>query len=95
MEETNIRGVEDAVNVSAPTEDRNPASVHIDRLPTLEVLQLLNAEDSTVPTAVSAVLPELARLVDARRRADPGGRRGALLRGRDVRAGSPCSTPRS
>ena len=65
MEETNIRSVEDAVNVSAPTEDRNPASVHIDRLPTLEVLQLLNAEDSTVPTAVSAVLPELARLVDA------------------------------
>lgn len=64
MEETTIRSVEDAVNVSAPTEDRNPASLHIDRIPTLEVLQLLNAEDATVPTAVSAVLPELARLVD-------------------------------
>jgi N-acetylmuramic acid 6-phosphate etherase len=64
VEESNIRGVPDSVNVSAPTEERNPASVHIDRLPTLEVLQLLNAEDSTVPTAVSAVLPELARLVD-------------------------------
>ncbi len=64
VEETNIRSVDDAVNVSAPTEDRNPASVHIDTLPTLEVLRLLNAEDATVPTAVSAVLPELARLVD-------------------------------
>jgi N-acetylmuramic acid 6-phosphate etherase len=64
MEETNIRSVDNAVNVSAPTEDRNPASVHIDRIPTIEVLQLLNAEDATVPTAVSAVLPELARLVD-------------------------------
>ena len=64
VEETNIRIVADAVNVSAPTEERNPASVHIDRLPTLEVLRLLNAEDATVPTAVSAVLPDLARLVD-------------------------------
>lgn len=64
VEETNIRNVADAVNVSAPTEERNPASVHIDQLPTLEVLRLLNAEDATVPTAVSAVLPALARLVD-------------------------------
>jgi N-acetylmuramic acid 6-phosphate etherase len=64
MEESNIRSVSDAVNVSAPTEDRNPASVHIDKLPTLEVLELLNAEDATVPTAVGAVLPDLARLVD-------------------------------
>jgi N-acetylmuramic acid 6-phosphate etherase len=64
LEESNIRSVSDAVNVSAPTEDRNPASVHIDKLPTLEVLELLNAEDATVPTAVGAVLPDLARLVD-------------------------------
>jgi N-acetylmuramic acid 6-phosphate etherase len=64
MEESNIRSVSDAVNVSAPTEDRNPPSVHIYKLPTLEVLELLNAEDATVPTAVGAVLPDLARLVD-------------------------------
>lgn len=63
-EETNVRGVGDTVNVSAPTEERNPASVHIDTLPTLEVLELLNAEDATVPAAVAAVLPDLARLVD-------------------------------
>ena len=52
------------MNVSAPTEDRNPASVHIDTLPTLEVLRLLNAEDSTVRRPCLAVLPDLARLVD-------------------------------
>ena len=63
--ETNIRNVGDAVFVSAPTEERNPASVEIDRVPTLEVLRLLNAEDTRVPAAVAEVLPELALLVDA------------------------------
>ncbi|MDQ6714638.1 MAG: N-acetylmuramic acid 6-phosphate etherase [Actinomycetota bacterium] len=54
----------DAVRVSAPTERRHPASVGIDRASTLEVLQLLNAEDATVARAVAAVLPELAALAD-------------------------------
>ncbi|MDQ6714988.1 MAG: N-acetylmuramic acid 6-phosphate etherase [Actinomycetota bacterium] len=54
----------DVVRVSAPTESRHPASVGIDRASTLEVLQLLNAEDATVAGAVEAVLPELAALVD-------------------------------
>jgi N-acetylmuramic acid 6-phosphate etherase len=54
-----------AVDVTAPTEERNAASVGLDEMSTLEVLELLNAEDSTVPAAVRPVLPELARLVDA------------------------------
>ena len=37
----------------------------IDTLPTLGVLQLLNAEDEIVPGAVRAVLPALADVVDA------------------------------
>lgn len=57
--------MENVVDVTAPTEERNPASVGIDRMTTLEVLQLLNTEDATVPAAVRLVLPELARLVDA------------------------------
>lgn len=65
VEETNIARVSDVVHVSAPTEERNPASVGIDRMSALEVLQLLNVEDTSVPAAVRAVLPELARLVDA------------------------------
>ncbi|MQA05661.1 MAG: N-acetylmuramic acid 6-phosphate etherase [Streptosporangiales bacterium] len=50
--------------VDAPTEERNPRTTEIDRLPTLDVLRLLNHEDSLVSPAVAAVLPELARAVD-------------------------------
>jgi N-acetylmuramic acid 6-phosphate etherase len=64
-QELTVARVDDVVNVAAPTEERNPASVGIDRMTTLEVLQLLNTEDTTVPAAVRVVLPELARLVDA------------------------------
>ena len=55
----------EAVHVAAPTEERNPASLGIDRMSSLQVLELLNVEDTTVPAAVRVVLPELARLVDA------------------------------
>jgi N-acetylmuramic acid 6-phosphate etherase len=48
----------------ARTEERNPRSVAIDRIPTLDVLRMINAEDQAVPIAVSDVLPELACAVD-------------------------------
>ncbi|MDQ2848807.1 MAG: N-acetylmuramic acid 6-phosphate etherase [Actinomycetota bacterium] len=65
----------DDVAVAAPTEERLAASVDIDRMPTLEVLRLINAEDATVAMAVSAVLPRLAELVDqAAARVRAGGR---------------------
>ncbi len=63
-EKTTIARVDDAVVVTAPTEERNPATVGIDRMSSLDVLRLLNAEDATVPAAVRLVLPELSRLVD-------------------------------
>lgn len=47
-----------------PTERRNPRSQHIDDLDTLEVLQLLNAEDRVAVEAAAAVLPDLAPVVD-------------------------------
>jgi N-acetylmuramic acid 6-phosphate etherase len=50
--------------VEAPTEERNPRTLDIDRLPTLAVLRLLNAEDARVPEAVERVLPALADAVD-------------------------------
>ena len=52
------------VRVESPTERRNPRTLDIDRLPTLDVLRLLNAEDLTAPAAVAAVLPGLAVVVD-------------------------------
>ncbi len=47
------------------TEARNPASEHLDRLSTLEMLTLINAEDATVASAVHAELPAIAKAVDA------------------------------
>ncbi|MEU6128630.1 N-acetylmuramic acid 6-phosphate etherase [Saccharopolyspora sp. NPDC047091] len=53
-----------AVRVNAPTERTNERTRDIDLLPTLDVLQVLNAEDRTVPEAVGRALPDLARAVD-------------------------------
>ncbi len=48
-----------------PTEARNPRSEHIDELPTLEMLRLINDEDAKVAAAVAAELPQIALAVDA------------------------------
>ncbi|MFI8854128.1 N-acetylmuramic acid 6-phosphate etherase [Streptomyces sp. NPDC053499] len=37
----------------------------IDQLPTLEIARIMNGEDSTVPAAVAAQLPEIAAAIDA------------------------------
>jgi N-acetylmuramic acid 6-phosphate etherase len=61
--------------VTAPTEARNPRTVGIDQVPILALLHMLNAEDTLVPGAVAAVLPELAAVVDvAAKRIGTGGR---------------------
>ncbi|MFC7531626.1 N-acetylmuramic acid 6-phosphate etherase [Actinoplanes sp. GCM10030250] len=46
------------------TEQRNPRSASIDRMSTVELLSLINAEDRQVPAAVAAVLPALAAAVE-------------------------------
>lgn len=52
------------IDCELPTEGRNPRTLDVDTLPTLEVLRLINSEDATVPMAVASVLPDVARLVD-------------------------------
>jgi N-acetylmuramic acid 6-phosphate etherase len=47
------------------TESRNPASEHIDTLPTLDMLRVINTEDALVPVAVAAEIPHIAAAVDA------------------------------
>ncbi|MEV5746905.1 N-acetylmuramic acid 6-phosphate etherase [Actinoallomurus sp. NPDC052308] len=47
-----------------PTEGRNPRTIDIDLLPTLDVLRLINAEDEQVPGAVAKVLPQIAKAAD-------------------------------
>lgn len=52
------------VHFDAPTESRNPRTVDIDRLSTVDVLRRINAEDELVSAAVAAILPSLAKVVD-------------------------------
>ena len=48
-----------------PTEARNPRTLAIDAVGTVEILRMMNAEDARVADAVGAVLPQLAKIVDA------------------------------
>jgi len=47
------------------TEQTNPNTTEIERLPTLEALRIINSEDRKVAEAVEKVLPAIARAVDA------------------------------
>jgi N-acetylmuramic acid 6-phosphate etherase len=47
------------------TEQRNPRTMHIDAMDTLEMVQTINAEDATVAAAVAKITPALAEAVDA------------------------------
>lgn len=46
------------------TEQRNPQSLHLDRMTTLEILTVINDEDAGVAAAVRAVLPQIAAATD-------------------------------
>ncbi|HRW46469.1 MAG: N-acetylmuramic acid 6-phosphate etherase [Hyphomicrobiaceae bacterium] len=47
------------------TEQRNPHTLAIDELATLDIVTLINAEDARVAAAIEVVLYEIAALVDA------------------------------
>lgn len=46
------------------TEQENPKSANIDKLPTLDALRIINAEDAKVAVAVEKVLPEISQTID-------------------------------
>ncbi|MBZ9703409.1 MULTISPECIES: N-acetylmuramic acid 6-phosphate etherase [unclassified Mesorhizobium] len=46
------------------SEGRNPRTMDIDLLPTIDVLRTINDEDRVVPAAVEKVLPDIAAAVD-------------------------------
>ena len=46
------------------TEQENPRTAEIDKLPTLNAIRLINDEDKTVAFAVEKVLPEIAETID-------------------------------
>ena len=47
------------------TEQPNPRTRRLDRLPTRKALELLNREDAQVVPTVRRALPQIARAVDA------------------------------
>jgi N-acetylmuramic acid 6-phosphate etherase len=47
-----------------PTEQILPAATDLDRMSSLEIIRLMNREDSTVAAAVSRALPQIARAID-------------------------------
>ena len=50
---------------SLPTEARNPLTTHLDELPTLALLEIINDEDATVAAAVRTQIPQIAQAIDA------------------------------
>lgn len=46
------------------SEGRNPGTMGIDLLPSVDILRKINGEDKAVPSAVEKVIPEIARAVD-------------------------------
>jgi N-acetylmuramic acid 6-phosphate etherase len=46
------------------TEQQNAASLDLDTKSALEIAQLMNSEDAKVPQAISAALPQIAKVID-------------------------------
>lgn len=75
MGRTQNRSADGRVRVHSPTELVNPRTTTIDQASTWDALAMLNAEDLLVASAVTPVLPDLARVVDeAADRVRAGGR---------------------
>jgi len=56
--------IEDDYLEHATTESRNMQSEHIDALPVIDILKIINEEDKKVPFAVEKALPAIAALVE-------------------------------
>ncbi|MEH2922334.1 N-acetylmuramic acid 6-phosphate etherase [Samsonia erythrinae] len=56
---------DDSLNLgSLVSESRNPATMALDELSTLEMMRVFNQEDRKVPEAIAQVLPEIAEAVE-------------------------------
>ena len=49
---------------SMTTEARNPETLNLDSMSSLDIVSAMNREDAKVPAAISKVLPEIAKAVD-------------------------------
>ena len=46
------------------TESRNPDTMNLDEMTSLEIVQVMNKEDAKVPLVISQILPQIAKVVD-------------------------------
>ena len=46
------------------TESRNPRARNLSKMPTRQILELINDEDATIAAAVRAAIPQIERAVD-------------------------------
>ena len=46
------------------TETRNPETMNLDEMTSLEIVKAMNIEDSKVPLVISKLLPEISKVVD-------------------------------
>lgn len=58
-----LNAIDDSLE-HAMTESRNARSDHIDSLPVIEILRIINEEDKGVPFAVEKALPDIAGLIE-------------------------------
>jgi N-acetylmuramic acid 6-phosphate etherase len=63
MKGSNVKGRPSTLSVLG-TEQANQAAADLDRKSSLEIAQLINAEDATVALAVRRALPQIARAID-------------------------------
>ena len=63
--ETGILPGDDTSIGDLPTEQRNPRTMSLDECSSLEIVRLMNEEDSRIAASVRNALPAIARLVDA------------------------------
>src|SRR4051794_19129566 len=59
------------------TEQQNTASADLDTKSALEIATVMNAEDANVPQAISAALPQIAKVIDMV--AEAIGKKGRLI----------------
>ena len=62
---TNIKNPEEKIILEGlSTETRNPETMNLDEMSSLEIIQAMNKEDSKVPKVISGLLPIISKVVD-------------------------------
>ena len=64
MENNQINKEEKIILEGLSTETRNPDTMNLDEMSSLEIVQAMNKEDTKVPLIIKKLLPQIAKVVD-------------------------------